>query len=267
MASSILSSLGRAFSGGASGIANRLGTLVGQGISSYAGGVSSGAANLGTALGSGLAGLVRSSGSSQPSIIQGTPSAPAGQRQYTGAARSTFGSGPGRPVGAGVRRGTGAGPGGSTSPGTYGGTSAYADLVARQQDIIDRARQGQANQANVSAYNAAFAKANQANESRYQQLLDIADKTSGQRAKDIGIDYAGRESNALQNLARLGLSNTTIAPTLSAGFGRQKNAALDRLADQMQQTKLGIIERRQDLPPDLASLISLGKLGISGLKF
>ena len=76
----------------------------------------------------------------------------------------------------------------------------------------------------------------------------------------------------MQNLANLGLANTSGASVISGGFGRKKSAALDRLADQMQQTKLGIIERRQDIPPSLASLVGLAQLGpsirgLSGLKF
>lgn len=113
----------------------------------------------------------------------------------------------------------------------------------------------------VSSYNQAFAEAKAANERRYQQMLGITAKTTGQRGIDIRGDYAQREAAAMQQLARLGMSGTTIAPTLGMGFEREQSAALDRLADEMQGTKLGIIERRQDPYPSLASLVSMGQLG------
>ena len=140
-------------------------------------------------------------------------------------------------------------------------------LKARNQAMGEaRARMAGRN-SNVEAFNKASASANEANEARYKQLLGIADTTTGQRAKDITADFSAQQSSAMQNLASLGLANTSGASTIRGGFGRKKNAALNRLADQMQQTKLGIIERRTDKAPDLASLVALGQLGISGVKF
>ena len=102
----------------------------------------------------------------------------------------------------------------------------------------------------VSSYNQAYGEAKAANEARYQQLLDIANQTTQQRQADVTSAYNQQSADAMQNLARLGLSNTTIAPTLQMGVEREKQASLDRLADTMQQTKLGIIERRTDAYPD-----------------
>ncbi len=112
-------------------------------------------------------------------------------------------------------------------------------------------------QALVENYNQSYGEARAANESRYQQLLGIADTTTGQRAADIQGAFQGQESNMMQKLSRSGLSGTTIAPTMQLGVQREKQSALNRLSDQMQQTKLGIIERRQDEGPSLENIQSI----------
>lgn len=109
----------------------------------------------------------------------------------------------------------------------------------------------------VSQYNQAYGAARSANEARYQQLLDIANQTTRQRATDIRADYARQGADIRQQLARQGMAGTTVAPTMGLGVQRKQQSALNRLADQMQQTKLGIIERRQDEYPDLGSLQSI----------
>lgn len=106
----------------------------------------------------------------------------------------------------------------------------------------------------VSSYNQAYEQARAANEERYQQLLDIADQTTQQRAADIRSAYGRQSSDIMQQLARTGLANTTVAPTLQMGVQREQQSALNRLADTMQQTKLGIIERRTDAYPDRGAL-------------
>jgi hypothetical protein len=80
-----------------------------------------------------------------------------------------------------------------------------------------------------------------ASDARYQQMLDIADKTTGQRGADIRSDAAGQSAASMQRLARLGMGNTTVAPTMQMGIEREKQGALNRLADTMQGTKLGIL--------------------------
>jgi hypothetical protein len=108
----------------------------------------------------------------------------------------------------------------------------------------------------VNNYNQAYGEAKSANEARYQQMLNIANQTTNQQAADITSSYGQQSSNAMQQLARLGMGNTTVAPTMQMGFEREKQAALSRNADQMQQTKLGIMERRKDAYPDLSALQS-----------
>ena len=247
--------------GGAGGmIAGGLGGLLGP-----TGGRSSSTSGALGAFGRGALGSFGGgSGGNLPVITQGTQGAPAAQQRFTPTA-----PGQGRYDNPAMRPSTGSpgfgdkdsfsgrGIGGSFSSGETMGGAAWRE----------KNRLAQANEANVAAYNKAFASANAANESRYQELLGIANATTGQRAKDITADFGSQQASAMQNLASLGLANTSGASTIRGGFGRKKNAALDRLADQMQQTKLGIIERRTDKIPDLASLVSLGQLGISGLKF
>lgn len=109
----------------------------------------------------------------------------------------------------------------------------------------------------VANYNQAYGAAKSANEARYQQMLDIANQTTQQRAADVQTAYGQQSANVMQQLARLGMSNTTVAPTMQQGVEREKQSSLNRLADEMQQTKLGIIERRTDAYPDLSSLQSI----------
>lgn len=108
----------------------------------------------------------------------------------------------------------------------------------------------------VQQYNQSFQQARSANEARYQQLLGIADQTTAQRGADIRGAYGQLQSDTMQQLARSGLGGTTIAPTMKAGISRERGSALNRLADQMQQTKLGIIERRTDAYPSMDPMMS-----------
>jgi hypothetical protein len=109
-----------------------------------------------------------------------------------------------------------------------------------------------------------YEEAKAANEQRYQQMLGIADTTTGQRAADIRSSYAEQGAQQQQNLARLGMSGTTIAPTMQMGVQREQQSALNRLADQMQQTKLGIIERREDEYPKSDVILALTKAMMQG---
>ena len=118
-----------------------------------------------------------------------------------------------------------------------GGGGAFQDIIQQMQ--------------------AAQEKANLLNEQRYQQMLGITDQTTGQRASDIRRDFSGQQSDMMQRLASLGMSNTTIAPTLGAGIERNKQAALDRSADSLQGTKLGIMERRTDAYPQSNMIMQL----------
>ena len=142
----------------------------------------------------------------------------------------------------------------------------------------------------VQSYNQAYGEAKASNEQRYQQLLQIADqdyarsalirnrmsgiadRTTGQRAADIRSAGAEEESNIDQRLRALGMSGTTVGSSLTGGVKSRTEASLNRLADEMQQTKLGIMreqagatrdtklgimERRTDAYPDISALSGL----------
>lgn len=109
----------------------------------------------------------------------------------------------------------------------------------------------------VGSFNRATGKANRANRGRFRRMLDITGRTTDQRARDIR--QGGRESLATQKqqLARQGMGGTTVSQTLGEGVRRGTESNLNRLADQMQQTRLGILERRTDEAPDPNIITSL----------
>lgn len=117
----------------------------------------------------------------------------------------------------------------------------------------------------VREYNRAYGEAATGEESRYQEMRGIAEATTGQRAADIRASYTEQQSAAQQRLTRLGMGGTTIAPTMAMGYQREQESALNRLADQMQQTKLGIIERRDPRYPEQEMLASTAQqIGYGG---
>lgn len=80
-----------------------------------------------------------------------------------------------------------------------------------------------------------------ASQAKYQEMLGVAGETTGQRQADIRQDYASRAADITQQQARLGMSGTTVGTSLRGGVEREKQSSLNRLADTMQQTKLGIM--------------------------
>jgi hypothetical protein len=118
----------------------------------------------------------------------------------------------------------------------------------------------------VNAYNMSYDQAKASNQARYNQMLGIADQTTGQRAADITSQYGQQSANSMQNLQRLGMANTTVAPTMNVGIQREKSSALNTLADQMQATKLGIINNygntmQSNLPSSEGMRNLLGAIG------
>ncbi len=117
----------------------------------------------------------------------------------------------------------------------------------------------------VNQYNQAYGEARTANEQRYQSMLGITDRTTGQRSEDIRSEGFREQSNVMQQLARQGMAGTTIAPTMRAGIRRGTSEQLNRAADQLQGTKLGIMERRTDEYPRSDIIMQLAQaLGQSG---
>ena len=146
--------------------------------------------------------------------------------------------------------------------------AAWQYKQARGQAAYDKqavGRLGEGFESMLQNYNESFGQARGANEARYKQMLDITDQTTGQRLADVSSAYNQRGADVQQRLAGLGMANTTVAPTMQFGIDRERQSALNRTADQMQQTKLGIIERRDDNYPDLGSLQSI--IGASSSAF
>jgi len=94
----------------------------------------------------------------------------------------------------------------------------------------------------INEYNRAFHEARTANEAKYQQALGVVGTTSGQQRADVMSQYGQQEAGAMQNLARLGMSNTTVAPTLQSGIQRERQGALNRVSDAEMQAKLGVMQ-------------------------
>jgi len=136
---------------------------------------------------------------------------------------------------------------------TWGGGTSYSRVIPRAPS--EQVTGGL--EALVRNYNIAYQQAKAANEARYQQMLGITRQTTGQRAADIRTAYGEQEANIMQQLARQGMAGTTIAPTMQMGVQREQQSALNRLADLMQQTTLGIMERKEDKYPDLSALQSI----------
>ena len=78
----------------------------------------------------------------------------------------------------------------------------------------------------------------------YQNVLDEWRRDSGQVAADIRSDYRDQSAVAMQRLARLGMGNTTIAPTLKLGYDREKIASLNRWNDLRSKDKSNILQNR-----------------------
>jgi len=151
-------------------------------------------------------------------------------------------------------------------------TISYPSIWDRIQQRRQQQTASQIGQAGASAlsnligsYNKAYKSARAANEARYQQMLGITDQTTGQRAADIRTAYGQQGADMMQNLARLGMANTTVAPTMQLGVQREQQSALNRLADEMQGTKLGIMERRTDQYPDVNLITSLASMFGQGI--
>ncbi len=80
--------------------------------------------------------------------------------------------------------------------------------------------------------------------SGYGEMLTAWAQNSGQQAADIRSGYQAQEAAGMQALARTGMANTTIAPTMRTGYEREKQASLNRNADANLRTQLGILEGR-----------------------
>jgi hypothetical protein len=125
----------------------------------------------------------------------------------------------------------------------------YQGLLGQQQQV-----QGGMNSL-LDQYNNAYNAAKAANEQKYQQQLGLVNQVSGQQKADTIAGFNKQRADSMQQLARLGMANTTIAPTVQAGIQREQSGALNRLADQMLGTKLGVMQgfNYQGMDPQVTS--------------
>ncbi len=94
----------------------------------------------------------------------------------------------------------------------------------------------------INQYQQQFQQAKAANEAKYQEALGVVGTTTGQQRADVLSQYQGQRASAMQQLARVGMANTTIAPTMQAGIQREQQSALNRVSDQMMQARLGVMQ-------------------------
>lgn len=115
----------------------------------------------------------------------------------------------------------------------------YNTNIAAQQTSAKQAEGGLVNL--VNEYNTAYSQAKAGYDQRYNQMLGIAQSTTNQQATDTRSQYAQLNASAQQGLQRQGMGGSTVGNTLAIGNQNNQSQALNRLADQMQQTQLGII--------------------------
>jgi hypothetical protein len=115
----------------------------------------------------------------------------------------------------------------------------YQQQIADQKAAAVQAGAGLSNL--VNTYNKSFNEAKAVNAQHYQQMLDVVNNTSGQRQADIIAQHQQQSAAQMQNLAKLGMGNTTVGSSLQQGELRSQQADLNTLQDTMNQEKLGVI--------------------------
>jgi len=159
-----------------------------------------------------------------------------------------------RNVSAGGSAGRGGSAGGGGGGGTAGGAGNRYAMYQQRSALEDLIKQ----------YGAGYGALQSETEKRYQQMLDVIKGTSSQQETDIRQDYAGQGASMMQGLARTGMANTTIAPTMKLGIEREQQSSLNRLADLMQTSKLGVMGARTSELGRLGEAGLAGKLGVKG---
>jgi hypothetical protein len=74
--------------------------------------------------------------------------------------------------------------------------------------------------------------------SLYGSALQSIQGFGAQQQADLKQDYTNAMGQAMQGLANMGLSGTTLAPSMRTGYFAQYSKALNRLNEQIQQQKL-----------------------------
>ncbi len=119
----------------------------------------------------------------------------------------------------------------------------FESQMGLYQQILGQQQTGRTGLTNmINQYQQAFQQAKTANEAKYQEALGVVGSNTGQQRADVLSQYQGQRANAMQQLARVGMANTTIAPTLQAGIQREQQGALNRVSDQAMQARLGVMQ-------------------------
>jgi hypothetical protein len=133
-----------------------------------------------------------------------------------------------------------------------------------QRQIAAAGRAGEGLTGMVEQYNRAYQEAREANEARYREAVGIADTTLDQRSLDIQAAGEREKAGAMQQLARLGMGGTTIAPTMKRGIESETQSRLNRAAQEMAGMRIGVRERREDVYPRSDIILSLAQMLGSG---
>ena len=114
----------------------------------------------------------------------------------------------------------------ANNPGGLREASPWEDYQAAYQE---------AQNANLSRYNDILNQYNQ----RYNDAMGALAGYGSQQIADTNARWNDTATKGQQNLINSGLTGSTIASTMNAGYEKQKSADLNRLNENLTNTKLG----------------------------
>jgi hypothetical protein len=100
-------------------------------------------------------------------------------------------------------------------------------------------------------------EARAATEERYQEALANLEGVGTQESADINTRFDSSGSAVNQSLVSSGLAGTTVMPSMQRGVERERSAAQSRLATDLARERNQIIQSRNDIGPDISTLINL----------
>lgn len=86
----------------------------------------------------------------------------------------------------------------------------------------------------------------------FDRLLSAGNLNLSQRKADVRADAAKQKASIGSQLSRLGMANTTVAPTMGQGVNREMNAELNRVAEAEQQRRLELELQRTNALANLS---------------
>jgi len=157
----------------------------------------------------------------------------------------------------------GASSSGSTSP--FGGpvkstSKSYGSGIAGQyQKALDEAKA--ANEERYGEIKGGY-------QERYDTAMGDLEGLGAQQRKDLGKQYSDERAKTRSYLSARGLSGTTLAPTMEQGSIGKEQESMTRLNEALKRErlgyqtglsgdKLGFMERREDVGPDMGMLSQL----------